>query len=309
MIVDDAIIYLKAGNGGEGATGMLMYSARRVIGAGGNGGEGGDVIIKVSPHLYDLNKFREHKKFTAENGVRGKDKNRKGRSGENCIVNVPAGTLVFDDEENLLIDLIADNQEYLACKGGEGGEGNFKKQYTLPAQPGEEKEVILDYRIPNDVAILGFANSGKTSLFNILTGQNHKVAAYPHTTVSCGLGTVEFDFKRFSVLDTPALKKDTPDYQVLHRFLKHIWRSKILLLLSENATDFLKEFASIKKEIKRVDPALLEEKKIFYLLTKVDTIEDKEAPLKGVFKISIPESMGIEKLKMKIVTHLAKDRI
>jgi GTPase involved in cell partitioning and DNA repair len=113
--------------------------------------------------------------------------------------------------------------------GGSGGEGNFKKQYTLPAQPGQEQEIFLDYRIPNDVALIGFANCGKTSLFNSLTGQSHKVAEYPFTTSSCGLGTAEFNFKRFSLLDTPALKVDPQDYQELHHFLKHLWRSKILL--------------------------------------------------------------------------------
>lgn len=307
MIVDDANIYLKAGSGGEGATGMQMYSARRVIGAGGDGGKGGDVIIKVSQHLYDLNKFRDHKKFVAENGGRGKDKNRKGRSGENCIVNVPAGTLVFDNQEELLIDLIEDNQEFLACKGGAGGEGNFKKQYTMPAQPGEEKEVSLDYRIPNDVAILGLANSGKTTLFNVLTGLDHKVAQYPYTTVSCGLGMAEYDFKRFSVLDTPALKIAAQDYQILHGFLKHIWRSKILLMISANPSNCLDEFASIKKEIKRIDPDLLEEKKIFYLLTKIDTIEVNDIGAKGIVHISAVDSRGIEALKSKIVKFLAKE--
>ena len=302
MIIDKETIYLRSGRGGEGNTSLRTVSSRKITGYGGDGGRGGDVLLKVNPSLYDLNKFKGNKKFIAANGEFGKGNNKKGKDAQDLFVSVPQGTRVLEGEE-LLVDLAYEECEFLVCRGGEGGKGNYKSNYPLPAKEGQERQVTLDYRIPNDVAILGFANSGKTSLFNALTGQNSKVAHYPFTTTSCFWANCEYEFKRFSILDTPPFKKSKDSSNLgQNYFLRHIFRSKILLLLSDKASGADEDFKDLKKEISLVQPSLIKGKKIFYLLSKVDTI-DKEARGKNLrFSVKDPES--IEKLKKKIAKSL-----
>ncbi|MDP2923012.1 MAG: GTPase [Candidatus Omnitrophota bacterium] len=304
MIIDEVKIYLKAGNGGEGSFSSMKLSPRRLVGGGGDGGKGANVIFKVSPHLSDLVKFNDNKKFIAQGGERGREYNKKGKNGVDLIVNVPAGTMVLDLEGSVIVDLIEENQEYLICQGGAGGKGNYKKLYSIPAEKGQEKEVILYYCVPNDVAIVGFANCGKTSLFNKFTGKSYKVAPYPFTTKACVWAPVSVDFKKFTVLDTPPLKKSLENSDIKHRFLRHLSRSKIILLLSEDLENYAQEFALLKKEISSFDPQLLEGKKLFYLLCKVDKIDKRELKIKGVIPISVEKDKGIEELKKKIIKTL-----
>jgi GTP-binding protein len=305
MIIDEVKIYLKAGNGGEGSFSSLKLSPRRVIGGGGDGGKGGDILFRTSPHLSDLIKFNENKRFMAADGEKGKENNRRGKAAANLIIDVPQGTMLLDLEGNVIIDLTEENQEYLIARGGSGGKGNYNKLYNLPAQKGEEKEVILYYCIPNDVAIVGFANCGKTSLFNKLTGKSYKVAAYPFTTHSCVWSPVSLDFKRFTLLDTPPIKEKPQDYQIEHRFLRHLLRSRIIILLSEDWQNYKEDFAQLKKEISAFDPRLLEGKKLFYLLTKVDKIDKKAfSNLKGILPVSVEKDIGVEELKKKIIKQL-----
>jgi GTP-binding protein len=304
MIIDEIKVYFKAGNGGEGSFSSMKYSARRVIGGGGDGGRGGDVIVKVSPHLSDLIKFNERKRFIAEDGEKGKEYNKKGSHGETLFVYVPKGTQIVDLDGNLIIDLNEDNQEYLICRGGAGGKGNFKKLYSLPAQKGEEKEAILYYCIPNDVAIAGFANNGKTSLFNKLTGKSYAVADYPFTTKSCVWAPVELDFIKFTIMDTPPVKKNIKNIYLENSFLKHLFRSKIILLVSDNPDSCKEEYTALKKEISSFDKRLIHGKKIFYLLNKVDKIDKNKLNLKGVIAVSAIAGSNIEELKRKIVKTL-----
>ncbi len=304
MIIDEVKIYLKAGDGGEGSFSSMKYSSRRVIGGGGDGGRGGDVILKVSPHLSDLIKFNDKKRIIAEDGERGKEYNKKGKNGQAAIVYLPKGTEVVDLDGNLIIDLNQDNQECLICRGGKGGVGNFKKLYSLPAEKGEEKEIILYYCIPNDVAIAGFANTGKTSLFNALTGKSYKVADYPFTTTSCVWVPVEFKGLHFTVMDTPAIKKDSPNIYAQNWFFKHLFRSKIILLLSDNSESCKEDFLRLKKEIGSFDKLLVKGKKFFYLLNKVDKIDKTKRNLKGIMPVSTVDGTGVEELKKKIIKTL-----
>lgn len=310
MIIDKVTIYLRSGKGGQGCSTLTKLSSRKVVASGGDGGKGGDVILRVSPHLYDLSKFKGSKKFIAPNGERGKAKNQKGRDAEDLIVNVPSGTRVLVSEatplgkdNKVIADLVGQGAEFLISKGGRGGKGNYKRDYPIPAEGPQEKEVTLDYRIPNDVAILGFANSGKTSLFNALTGQERKVAEYAFTTTSCFWANSDHEFERFVVLDTPPFKKSNDSsHPAENRFLRHIFRSKILLLLSDKASAG-DDFKSLEKEISVFDDSLLKTKKFFYLLAKIDTIDRKKVK-KGVLIISINKPETIEDLKEKISKEL-----
>ncbi len=307
MIVDKARVFFRSGSGGEGSSSLKSLSARKVTGSGGNGGTGADVIIKANPHLYDLSKFKGNKKFIAQDGSNGGQQNKKGKDGRDLIVGLPLGTRVLEPaSDKLICDITCENDEFLICRGGGGGKGNYKRDYTIPAQPGEEKEVILDYRILNEVALVGFANSGKTSLFNLLTGHNYKVAHYPFTTTSCIWAKSEYDFHQFRVLDTPAVKKskdnkETPE----NRFLRHILRSKIIILISDDQDNHKNQYADLKKEIESFDKSLLKGKKIFYLLNKIDKI-DKTIKERSLIAVSAKEKTGIEHLKKKIVAIITK---
>lgn len=276
MIVDKARVIFQSGSGGRGSSGTVKLSSGKSVALGGDGGRGGNVILKVNPHLYDLKNFKGSKKFTADSGEAGSKKNKKGRDAEDLIVGVPLGTRVIA-EGKIIADLLKEEDLFLVCRGGAGGLGNFKREYTVAAKEGVSRQVTLDYRIPNQVAILGFANSGKTTLFNALSGQNQKVADYPFTTNSCFWAPAEHEFKRFTVLDTPPLTRITkPAQEGRNNFLGQILRSQLLLFLSDNPTDAKRDFEDIESEIKAYDSELLKRKKIFYLSLKLDTIDIKE---------------------------------
>ncbi len=301
MIVDEVIIYCKAGNGGEGSACSLMLSPRRLIGGGGKGGSGGNVIIRVSPHHSDLVWFRGRKEFIAADGERGAYNNRKGRTGTEFIVNVPRGTLVRDLEYNLITDLKNPNDELVICRGGHGGEGNFKKFYTLPPAPGEEKQAILDFRIPAQAAITGFANSGKTSIFNYLTGKNFKVAEYPFTTQSPVWADAEFNYRLFTLMDAQPIKHSQGESHDHNYFLRHLYRPKLLVLVSDNPKTFKAEFKALEGEIALRDKTLLEGKKILYVLNKCDQIK-KLPKAKGFVCVSAKTGAGMEALRETIYT-------
>lgn len=304
MIIDKVTICLRSGKGGEGSSALAKLSSRKVVAWGGDGGRGGDVILRVSPHPYDLSKFKGSKKFIAAAGERGRAKNQKGRDAQDLIIDVPSGTLVLSGDK-VIADLSGEDDRFRVCKGGRGGKGNSKRGYPLPAEGLEEKEITLDYRIPNDVAILGFANSGKTSLFNVLTGQDRKVADYAFTTTSCFWANSDFEFDRWVVLDTPPLKKSEAGRQPAeNRFLRHIFRSKIILLLSDRA-EAEKDYRDLREEIALFDDSLIKAKKFFYLFSKIDTI-DKKNVAKGVLTVSVKDPGSIVALKEKIARGLSK---
>jgi len=303
VIIDKVTIYLRSGKGGEGSLSSTKISSRKMTFSGGDGGKGGNVILKVSPHLYDLSKFKGTKKFVASSGESGRSRKQRGRDGQDLIVNVPSGTRVLRNGK-VIADLVGEGVEFLACKGGRGGKGN-SKHAPAPAEGRQEKEVTLDYRIPNDVAILGFGNSGKTSLFNALTGQNRKVAEYSFTTTSCFWANSDYGFERFVILDTPPFKKSKETQGLVENaFLRHIFRSKILLFLKDEMSS-PDAFLGLEQEIKRFDSSLLKEKNFFYLLAKVDTIDNKKIE-KGVLTVSTNKLETIENLKKKISKKLKK---
>jgi len=303
VIIDKVTVYLRSGRGGQGSSALVRNSSGNTMGCGGDGGKGGSVILRVNLHLYDLNKFRGNKKFIAKDGERGNKGNKKGKDSKDLIVNVPSGTIIREGDK-IVADLVKKDDEFLACRGGKAGKGSHKRNFTFPAQDGEQRSFDLDYRIPGEVAILGFANSGKTTLFNALTDQNRKVAEYPFTTTSCLWAKSEYEFKEFTVLDTPPFKK-TKDLKGLseNSFLRHIFRSKIILFLSNNFGDLDSDFKEIKMEIDLYDPHLLKAKKIFYLLNKIDTI-DKRRFTQEIIVLSPKENKDITQLKQIIIEAL-----
>lgn len=266
MIVDKIQILFKSGDGGRGSNSVKKISSAKFLPDGGDGGKGGDVILKVSPHLYDLIKLKGKKKITAPSGEPGTRRSKSGKNAEPLFIDLPKGTQVLDENKKLLVDLSKEGQQFKLCAGGFGGRGSARKPATTDPKEGQAKLVTLDYRIPADISIVGFANSQKTTLFNLLTGQKNKVADYPFTTADCALGHFSYDFKKITLLDTPPIRK-TKGSSDKNRFLRHLSRAKIIVVLGSNDG-----FKQVKEEIYKFKPKILDEKKVFYLTENVDRI-------------------------------------
>jgi len=307
VIIDQFKIHVRAGNGGNGSDSILRREALKSMSWGGDGGRGASIFLKVSPHLYDLSKFKGKKRFKADDGKHGSPNNKTGKSARDLFIDVPLGTLVRDESGNLLADLCDKSSEFLIAKSGLAGKGNYKKAFATQGQEGELKIVILDYRIPNDAALLGLPNSGKTSLFNKLTKKEYKVAEYPFTTNTCFWADSYYEYEGFSIMDIPALYPYSHEERGLgNGFLKHLYRSKIILLLSDDLDNLKEHFKIVKDQINRFDPKLLQNKKFFYLLTKADKID---VTVKGsILPISVINDLNIAKLKIKILKTLKNEK-
>ena len=305
MIVDETKIHLKSGNGGNGCSSFQKKGSFKNIGWGGDGGRGGGVFFEVSPHFYDLSKFKNTKKFRAQDGGAGLPNNKTGKSAEDLYLKIPQGALIRNLQGNIIKDMAVEGEKYEVLRGGRGGKGNYRRDYASEGEQGRELDVILDYRIPNDVAILGFPNSGKTSLFNLLTGKQYKVAEYPFTTTSCIRSFFEHEFRRFSVLDFPALARNSDRGKGLgNDFLKHLLRTRIIFLLSANPEGLKEETEELKGQIEIFNKTFLKDKKIFYLLTKADKIDGEINS--SFMPISVETGRNIDKLKEKIAKELFK---
>ena len=321
--VDKVKIYVKAGDGGDGAVAFLREKYRPKGGpAGGDGGKGGDVIFMATKDkhtLYDL-KFQKHLK--AENGKPGGGKKKHGRKGRDLIVEVPVGTVIKDAQTGEVIaDLTRDGQKVVVARGGKGGLGNARfatptrqaPRFATKGKKGEEKWVILELKSIADVGLVGFPNAGKSTLINRLSNAKAEVAPYPFTTVKPNLGVVGFDdFSSFVIADIPGLIEGAHKGKGLgHEFLRHIERTKVLAFVLD-AGDFRdrdpkEAFEILRKELKEYSPKLLEKPQVV-VLNKIDAQSDKNylEELKRyfeekynlpVFLVSALTGEGLDKLK------------
>jgi GTPase len=302
VILDNVALYVKAGNGGNGGN-SLQRKNNVPVGSGGEGGRGGDVIARVNENLYDLSKLKYTRKFLAPDGNRGGTQQKDGKDAESLIIAVPAGTIVYDEQGKFLCDLTVYGQEYCLVRGGQGGQGNFKRAAAEEGCLGEEKKVIFDYRIPNDVAFLGVANTGKTSLVNYISGQNYKVAEYPFTTTGCVWAVCEHSFRNFTVLDNPPISEREELKETF--FLKHLLRSRIIAVISDNPDTCNQERDFIISKLKKFDPKFLK-KIFFYLLTKIDTIEE-DSKIDGWRGVSAQTGAGVGEFLEDILLTLLND--
>lgn len=304
MIIDQVTINLRSGNGGNGCAALFKKIGAGNIGWGGDGASGGSVILKVSPHYSDLSKFSRGKKFIAQNGQSGKANNKTGKKGEDLFIYLPIGTLVYDNEtKELIADMNKPDMELKILKGGVGGKGNFKRNYATEGEEGVARQVFLDYRIPNDVALLGFPNSGKTALFNALTGKDYKVAEYAFTTHSLVWAKSEYNFKEFVLMDMPAVYQGSAQGRGMgNAFLKHLFRTKIILIVCDEYDKQQEQAEILIDQVKKFDSKLLENKKLFYLTTKVDKISKRENIKNNVF--SIYEENTADNLKQEVLKTL-----
>lgn len=290
--VDEATITVDAGKGGDGC---LSFRREKYIPRGGpdggDGGDGGSVYLIVDSGLNTLVDFRFKRRFRATNGQPGAGRERIGKSGEDLVVKVPRGTLVYDAETDELIgDLITDEQQLLVAKGGFHGLGNtrFKSSVnraprkTTPGTPGESRALRLELKLLADVGLLGLPNAGKSTLIRAVSAARPKVADYPFTTLIPNLGVVRLGTEQsFVIADIPGIIEGAAEGAGLGlRFLKHLERTRLLLHLvdisgGDPEREPITDFQTISDELARHDEKLAAQPR-WLVLNKIDTVAETQ---------------------------------
>ncbi|KPL06209.1 GTPase ObgE [bacterium SM23_57] len=285
MFIDEVEIYVRSGKGGNG---VVHFRREKYVPFGGpdggDGGRGGDIIFSVKTTLNTLASFRQNQNFIAQDGFPGGGNNQTGRSGEDLVVHVPPGTLIYNrDTHELLGDLVESEQELVLCKGGRGGRGNSRfansrnkaPRIAEKGAPPQERYLRLELKIIADIGLVGVPNAGKSTLLSAVTNAKPKIAPYPFTTLSPNLGVAELDYENSLVLaDIPGLIEGAHQGIGLgHDFLRHIQRTRVLIhLLDGLAEDPLLDFAQINSELALFDP-MLSEKPQIVAFNKIDLPE------------------------------------
>ncbi len=262
MFVDRAVVEVVAGTGGSGAEAMRRESGVPRGGpAGGDGGKGGDIVLEADPQLSTLLDFRYKRHYKAERGQHGGGSNRTGRSGEDLVLRVPPGTVARDDESGeLLGELLREGERVVVARGGRGGRGNarFKSATNQaprrwePGEEGEERRIRLELKLIADVGLVGEPNAGKSTLLATVTAARPKVADYPFTTLEPNLGVVRLsDFRSFVMADIPGIIEGAHEGKGLgHQFLRHIERTRVLLLvIPVDVDDVQAEYSRLRTEL------------------------------------------------------------
>ncbi len=262
MFIDYAKIRVKGGRGGNGC---IAFRREKYVPrggpSGGEGGDGGNVIIKVDSNLNTLLEYKYKKIFKAKNGKHGEGSNRKGKRGEDMYLYVPKGTLIKAEDNSIIKDMINDSDEVIVAKGGRGGRGNSSfvtstnqaPMFAEEGEMGEEKIIILELKLIADVGITGYPNAGKSTLLSVISAAKPKIADYPFTTLSPCLGVVKVnDYNTFIAADIPGIIENSHKGAGLGlQFLKHIQRTNLLWILIDLSfnEDPVKTLRSIKHEL------------------------------------------------------------
>jgi GTP-binding protein len=274
--VDEAQLHVKAGDGGAGSVSFRREAHVAKGGPdGGDGGGGGDVWLQADRNTASLLGFKDHPFRRALNGVHGMGKGRHGKSSADVIVPVPEGTVVRDLGGVILADLTEVGDRWLAAKGGQGGRGNARflsnrrraPSFAEQGETGEERWLNLELKLMADVALVGFPNSGKSTLIGRISAAKPKVADYPFTTLEPHLGVVRFDDQELVVADIPGLIEGASEGKGLgHQFLRHIERARVLLVLVDLASSEGRrpdaQQAVLLDELGRYQPSLLERPRV-----------------------------------------------
>lgn len=320
-IVDEVTIRVKAGNGGKGCKSFYVDPfTRKRHPDGGDGGKGGDVVIKVNPSLWDLRALKFQKFYRAECGKHGSSNKKKGKDGKNIYIMVPSGTVVKDADTGLLMKDLVAQEELVVAHGGKGGRGNaYTKAEPLPPQEGEEKVIFLELKLIADVGIIGLPNVGKTTLINVLCGTKAKVADYPFTTLSPHIGTVAIGERLIKFADIPGLIADAHKGKGLgDKFLRHIERTLLLLYLLDLSPQVkfkpVDAYYLLKRELKIYNPKLLK-KPYLIVANKIDikgadkTLEELKKDIKDdLIVISALKKEGLDNLLNAIIKKLKNEK-
>ncbi len=322
--IDEAIITVASGNGGRGCVSFRRERfAPRGGPDGGDGGKGGDVILKTSAGKRTLYEFRFKKHLKAENGRHGQGKQKTGRRGEDLVLSIPAGTVVSNAETGDLIkDFTTPGETFVLAEGGMGGRGNLRfksstnraPRFAQPGMPGETLSIKLDLKLLADVGIIGLPNAGKSTLITSMSSARPKTAAYPFTTLTPSLGVVETGWgEPFMAADIPGLIEGAHKGAGLGiQFLRHIERTRILIHLIDvgeiRPEAPLDAFETINRELTSYSETLTDKPQIVVLNKMDGENADKGAELfqaammdDEVLKISAITGEGLQELKSRVV--------
>jgi GTP-binding protein len=322
--IDEAIITVQSGDGGKGC---VSFRREKFIPRGGpdggDGGKGGDIVLKTTSRKRTLYQFRFKRHFKAENGAHGQGKQKTGKNGQDLAIELPPGTLITDaDTGQVITDLIKRDETVVLARGGRGGQGNarFKTsthrapRFAQPGESGETKTLRLELKLLADVGIIGLPNAGKSTLITAVSSARPKIGNYPFTTLFPSLGVVQTAWAEpFVVADIPGLIEGAHKGTGLGiRFLRHIERTRILVHLIDvsamDTDDPLNAYTTVNKELAMYNQKLTEKPQIV-VLNKMDLPDVREAAKKfqaaikekQVILISALTGQGIENLKSKII--------
>jgi GTP-binding protein len=281
--VDECNLLVRAGRGGDGSVSLHSEPYKPRGGPdGGNGGDGGSVVVAVTGEMHDLSWLADHPHQRADSGRPGRSARRDGAAGKDLVLAVPDGTVVFD-EEGLLADLVGEGSQAVVARGGRGGRGvaalagprNRVPRVAESGEEGEERRLSLEIRTVADVGLVGLPNAGKSTLLSRLTAAKPRIAAYPFTTLSPNLGVAAADGERFVVADVPGLIEGAHAGRGLgHRFLRHVVRCRALVLVVDlSEPDPVADLKVLRDELRAFDPELAERRSLI-VGTKADLVED-----------------------------------
>ena len=271
--LDQAKIYVKAGNGGSGSASFRREKFIEFGGPdGGDGGNGGSIILVAKENLNTLIDFRYQQHFKAEKGQNGMGKKKTGRNGKDLVLNVPIGTQIFEEDNNTLIeDLKKIDEKVIIAKGGGRGLGNVRFKSSTNRTPrkktdgseGESFWIWLQLKVIADIGIIGMPNAGKSSLLSVLTKAKPKIANYPFTTINPNLGVTSYSDKEITIADIPGLIEGAHEGVGLgDKFLRHIERCKSLIhLIDITENNILENYLKIRKELSKYSNNLLKKKR------------------------------------------------
>ena len=299
QFIDVVNFEIEAGHGGAGCVSFRREAHVPMGGPdGGNGGDGGDVIVIVDARINSFGKIKSRKKFKARDGESGRARLSDGKKGDNIIIRVPIGTVIYnEDTENIIADLTEDGQSETIARGGKGGKGNKfyatstnqAPDYAQHGLDGDKLNIRLEVKLIADIGLVGMPNAGKSSLLARLTRANPKIASYPFTTLTPNLGVCYLDYERsFIIADIPGIIEGASEGAGLGlTFLRHIERTGALVFVIDITDEDINEtYLKLRKELKLYSKELIKKKSII-ILNKTDMLEKKEIEekIKSVKKI------------------------
>ncbi len=316
MFVDRVRIQVRGGAGGAGVASFVRRKGMpRGKPCGGSGGHGGDVIVTASAHTSSLLKFSRQPHWTAGDGAHGEGDFKHGKLGDELRVDVPLGTMVYDEDDRLIADLVTEGQEVIVARGGRGGKGNAafvapERRAPTFAEQGEYGEAVwiaLELKLIADAALIGFPNAGKSTLISRVSAAKPKIAEYPFTTLEPNLGVVSFGDREFVLADIPGLIEGAADGKGLgHEFLRHTERARVLVILLDPSelqqASYQEQLSVLLNELEAHSPDLVT-RPYLVALAKIDTLDDLDEPTAWaaaadikLFPISSVNGVGLEEL-------------
>ena len=327
--LDQAKIFVRSGDGGNGCVSFRREKYVEFGGPdGGDGGQGGDIVFELAEGLNTLIDFRYKQHFKASRGENGMGRNRTGASGNVLVIQVPEGTQIYEeDQETLIADITSENPQATICRGGRGGKGNshFKSSRNQaprradPGEAGEQYWLWLRLKLIADAGLIGQPNAGKSTFLSVVSGAKPKIADYPFTTLTPGLGVIRFEDVEFVLADIPGLIKGAHAGAGLgDRFLGHVERCAVLLHIIDGTEDDVTDrWRTIREELKSYGNGLAEKPEII-ALNKSDAVGSAEMELKrrsleiisgsDVFVISGASREGIHEVLSKLWIEIARHR-